>query len=223
MLNESLSKNGFLLLSHHRLQDWTMFHPGEQPDVSRPAQWNCLHQNPLLRYHWSSLGPPLWAVSCPATPMQTRLHPQHPHRGLPRSDWSTYNFFLLNSFKQWWRRHTCTATRDHPNKHCSHYFIRHQLSCNSCSQHPQASVNNTEGVYMYTVGRILPFIFLLRFSSAEAAYMHLCIPEWSAKTVNSEQIQVLFFHVLVSLWLSARHRCHFSLSQCQNMSFPHVS
>lgn len=42
-----------------RLQDWTMFYAGEQPDVSGPAKWNCLHQNPLLRHHWSSMGPPL--------------------------------------------------------------------------------------------------------------------------------------------------------------------
>ncbi|TKS74624.1 Fibrillin-1 MP340 [Collichthys lucidus] len=78
----------FLMRSGARLQDWTMFYPGEQPDVSRPAQWNCLHQNPLLRYHRSSLGPPLRAVSCPAAPMQTRLHPQHPHLG-PAKMWTS--------------------------------------------------------------------------------------------------------------------------------------
>lgn len=63
-----------------------MFHTGEQPDVSGPAQWHRLHQNPVLRYDWPSVGPPLRAVPCPAAPLPTRFHPQHSHRGVPRSD-----------------------------------------------------------------------------------------------------------------------------------------
>lgn len=73
-----------------------MLHTGEQPDVSGAAQWNCLHQNPLLCHHWSSMGPPLRAVPRPATPLQKRLHPQHPHWSLSRSDRRTSKIVFDN-------------------------------------------------------------------------------------------------------------------------------
>lgn len=90
LINEVLGQppinQGLISLLNCRLQDGAMLHPGEQPDVSGPAQWNRLHQNSVLRYHWPSVGPPLRAVSRPAPPLQTRLHTQHPHWSLPRSD-----------------------------------------------------------------------------------------------------------------------------------------
>lgn len=87
-----------LLLRLHRLQDWAMLYPGQQPDVPGPAQWNHLHQNSVLRNHWSGVGPPLWAVPRPATPLQERIHPQHSHWSVPRSDWTNTVMFLKWSF-----------------------------------------------------------------------------------------------------------------------------
>lgn len=75
--------------------------------------------------------------------------------------------------------------------------------------------NNTEDVYMYTVGCIPACVFLLRSYKAEAAQMHLLIP---AKTLNSERLKVFFIHVSVFLWLLAGHSRHISLSLSQNVS-----
>lgn len=69
-----------------RLPDGAVLHAGQPPDVSGPAERDHLHQNALLRHHRPGLGTPLRAVPRPAAPLQARLHPQHPHRSLSRSD-----------------------------------------------------------------------------------------------------------------------------------------
>lgn len=76
----------FWPLSLRRLPDGAVLHAGQPPDVSGPAERDHLHQNPLLRHHRPGLGAPLRAVPRPAAPLQARLHPQHPHRSLSRSD-----------------------------------------------------------------------------------------------------------------------------------------
>lgn len=85
-----------LLLCRHRLQDWAVLHSGQQPDVPGPAQRNHLHQDSVLRNHWSGVGSPLWAVPRPATPLQERIHPQHSHWSVPRSDWTNTQWCFSN-------------------------------------------------------------------------------------------------------------------------------
>lgn len=126
----SVAHMALLLLCLHRLQDWAMLHPGQQPDVPGPAQRNHLHQNSVLRNHWSGVGPPLWAVPRPATPLQERIHPQHSHWSVPRSDWTNTQWCLLTFWKMYSPLAWMSRKDKQQSRHLTHLLInaRHWIT-----------------------------------------------------------------------------------------------